>query len=243
MGTYIMGDLHGNHDIKKLSFKSWPESKELSRENDVLIQLGDFGVIWSDTPDKEERYLLKFLGERPYNILVLNGNHDNIPRLRRFPEVAMYGDFVKVIDENVFYLQNGHVYTIQGKTFFVMGGALSIDKDDRIPLVSWWPEEQSTYEEFHTGMENLDRIGNKVDYVVTHTIFEDAYKALFPNRESFGRFGWESNPKFNDPMHKMLAAYRDKIEYKKWYAGHFHVDIEMPQFKVQILYNTIIKVE
>lgn len=243
MAIYCVGDLHGEHDIGKLSFKNWPESKKLSRENDVLIQLGDFGVIWNNTPDEQEKKLLKFLGERPYNILVVSGNHDNIPRLKRFPEIAMFGDFVRVIDENVFLLQNGHIYTIQGKTFFVMGGALSIDKDRRVAGISWWPEEISSYEEFHTGLTNLKRVNNKVDYVVSHTIFEDAYKALFPNRASFGQFGWEDNPKFNDPMHKMLSAYRDIIEYRKWYYAHFHLDVEQPKFKAHCLYNRIVKVE
>jgi hypothetical protein len=243
MGIYCTADFHGEIDIGKIAFSRWPQSKEFSRENDVLIQLGDFGVIWNDTPDKQEKYLLKFLGERPYNILVVNGNHDNIPRLRRFPEIAMFGDFVRVIDENVFYLQNGHIYTIQGKTFFVMGGALSIDKDRRIEGKSWWPEEQSTYAEFNLGLENLKKVNNKVDYVVTHTVFEDAYRALFPTRGMFGIDSWESNPKFNDPMHKMLTAYRDIIEYKKWFYAHFHMDIEQPEFKAHCLYNKIVRVE
>ena len=43
MGIYITGDLHGEIDIKKLSFNNWPESRDLTRE-DVLIITGDFGL-------------------------------------------------------------------------------------------------------------------------------------------------------------------------------------------------------
>ena len=45
MSIYVCGDTHGDLDIGLLSFSNWPESRKLT-EKDVVVILGDFGLIW-----------------------------------------------------------------------------------------------------------------------------------------------------------------------------------------------------
>lgn len=63
----------------------------------------------------------------------------------------------------------GEVYCIEGNTIFVMGGGYSIDKYRRTEGVSWWPQEMPSEEEYHNAIMNLEKVGNHVDYIITHT--------------------------------------------------------------------------
>lgn len=44
-----------------------------------------------------------------------------------------------------------------------------------------------------------------------------------------------------------VANYLDNIlemaTYDKWYCGHMHKDIEFKEFKIQLLYNDIVKIK
>ena len=66
---YITGDIHGDFD----RFKS-RELKKLKKQ-DALIICGDFGFIWSGS--KKEKRLLKKIGKLPYNVLFVEGSHEN----------------------------------------------------------------------------------------------------------------------------------------------------------------------
>ncbi|MBP3836167.1 MAG: hypothetical protein J6E31_03645, partial [Pyramidobacter sp.] len=69
----------------------------------------------------------------------------------------------------MFHLRRGQVYEIEGKSFFCMGGAMSIDKEWHTEGESWWPGENITTDDMRRGVEALEKRGNKVDYVLTHT--------------------------------------------------------------------------
>src|SRR4030043_62088 len=138
MSVFITGDTH--NDFSRLSFKKWGDSKKLNK-TDLLIILGDFGLIFNNVISKNEKYLTKWLSDRPYSIAFICGNHENHPRLRILPEIPLYGSKVGIVTENVFYLKRGEVYTIDGKKFFTFGGGPSIDRHLRVPGVSWWEEE------------------------------------------------------------------------------------------------------
>ncbi len=49
---YVTGDIHG--DVSRFSKKKFPEQKGLTKE-DIVIVLGDFGVLWCGEEDKEEK--------------------------------------------------------------------------------------------------------------------------------------------------------------------------------------------
>ena len=75
---YITGDTHIPVDIKKLNAKKFPEQRELS-ENDYVIICGDFGGVWENSPS--DLYWLKWLNTRNFTTLFVDGNHENFELL------------------------------------------------------------------------------------------------------------------------------------------------------------------
>ena len=232
---FCCGDTHGNHDILKLDKDRWHEQNNLTKE-DYLIVLGDWGVIWENTPDSREANSFGYYNSKKFTTLIINGNHDNIPRMLSYPDVPMFGDTVKQISKSIFYLQNGHIYTIEGKTFFVMGGGLSVDKSDRIVGLSWWTEEMPTYATFQLGFDNLKKINNEVDYVLTHATHTSGVDWLY--QQNLLIF----HEKLHDPINKPLEIIRETIEYTKWFCGHYHIDGWDAITKTMILYHEIRKI-
>jgi len=232
MSTWITGDKHGEVDFRDLSSTKFPQGKQLTK-SDYVITLGDFGVFWGPGTERTRDYLLKFYNSKKFTTLVVHGNHDNIPEMDACPEVPMFGSTVKQLSDSVFYLLNGHVYTIEDKKYFVMGGGLSIDKLQRREGYSWWKEEIPEYMTIKSGFDLLATMDNKIDYVLTHAIFEDAYNYVFRGVHQY---------KENDPMHKSLQILYETIEYKIWFCGHYHEDMYLDKYDVHMLYHEVVKI-
>ena len=62
----------------------------------------------------------------------------------------------------------GQVYDFDGVSVFAMGGGESPDIDIRSDLESWSGDEIPTEAELTEGANNLKRLGNKVDIIITH---------------------------------------------------------------------------
>ena len=51
----ITGDIHGSHDIHKLSNKGNPDFKDIFNsmtKDDYVIICGDFGLVWNNVVEK-----------------------------------------------------------------------------------------------------------------------------------------------------------------------------------------------
>lgn len=229
---FVTGDTHGSYDICKLSTKNFPGGKGLSK-SDYVIVCGDFGLQGDDSG--EERWWLNWLDERPWTTLFCDGNHCNFNMLNTLPLVNMFGSKVGKVNESVYHLKRGEVYIIDGKKFFVMGGAESIDKASRIEHVSWWKEEIPSLSEFYYGKENLSKNNWNVDYVISHTASPQTQINMFSrlNKSCFYCF---------DEVAKYFADIEALLEYKHWYFGHFHQDIQLDE-NFTCVYNQIIRLE
>ena len=75
-------------DIQKLNTKRFPEQKNLTKD-DYLIVCGDFGLVWDESP--EERYWRKWLDDKPFTTLWIDGNHENFELLKEFPVINKFG--------------------------------------------------------------------------------------------------------------------------------------------------------
>jgi len=211
---YITGDLHG--DIKRFSDKT---IASLGNE-DYLIICGDFGFVWGCLQHDTvivilEKRQLDELEKLPFTILFVDGNHENFDRLEtEFSEVEKFGDLVHQLRTNVFHLQRGRVYTIEGKRFYTFGGASSIDKAMRMENVSWWSRELPEDFEYERGTASLKAHDFKVDYIITHTAPVEVVKTM----------GF--NPYLSQDMELMsyLSYVMENTEYKQWYFGHWHTD-------------------
>ena len=147
----------------------------------------------------------------------------------------MFDGKVGIVSDSIYHLRRGEVYTINGSTIFVMGGALSIDKDHRTIDVSWWADEIPSYEEMDYGISNLEKCNWEVDYVITHTM----------PRELLGCFGFGMGLGYKSVDSCAVTGYLDHIarnlKFKDWYFGHFHDDID--RGKYHLLYDRIIKLK
>jgi hypothetical protein len=228
---FITGDIHGTIDVNRFSSSSFVEGKELTRDDYVII-VGDFGLLWANA--KDDLYWLKWLNEKPWTTLWIDGNHENFNLLYEYPTEDWNGGKVRRIRENILHLGRGEMFNLHGKKFFTFGGASSIDKEHRTENISWWPQEIPTVTEFEHGMKTLDEHNWKCDYVLTHTCPTSALHYLTQ------KFGFEL--KLLDAVNVYLETLMNKglVDYQTWFFGHFHDNVKLPQRQV-LLYDQIIE--
>ncbi len=183
---FATGDTHGN--FQRFSTKAFPEQKEMTRDDFVII-CGDFGGVWDDSP--REAYWLDWLEDKPFTTLFVDGNHENFAALNALEVVEWNGGKIHRVRPHVLHLMRGQIFDIGGFRFFAMGGAASHDIQDgildpavpgfekeywlkrrlrqvfRVKGVSWWEEEMPSQEEYAEADRNLGRVNWKVDYIIT----------------------------------------------------------------------------
>ena len=104
---YVTGDIHG--DIFERFNPAMMPGEDDWTENDTLIVLGDFGLIfyphlpgYEETAVALEKKKLQYLEEKPYTVLFIDGNHENFDRLAaEFPEETRFGAPVKRLGRNM----------------------------------------------------------------------------------------------------------------------------------------------
>lgn len=242
---FITGDTHGGWG-NRLRTESFPEQKGMTKD-DYVIVCGDFG-IWDNS--KREKHHLDWLENKPFTILFVDGNHENYDILDELPVKEWNGGKVHFIRPSVIHLMRGQVFNIDGKTFFTFGGARSHDIRDgilevgdsrikkwerdyfklfRVNHVSWWEREMPSDAEMDEGIQNLEKANYKVDFVVSHCGPASTI-ALY----SHGNFE-------ADYLTKYFEEIRSKLDYKKWFMGHYH-DNKAVNDKEIILYEQIIRI-
>ena len=98
MSVFVTGDIHG--DPRRLNTESFYEQKQFSGDKDenIVIILGDFGLIWSrDSENKQEKYYLDWLEQKPFTTVFVDGNHENHVRLATYPVKQWHGGLVHEI--------------------------------------------------------------------------------------------------------------------------------------------------
>ena len=251
---FITGDIHG--DPTRFSMENFPEQKEMTKD-DYMIILGDFGLVWNcGLESKEEKYWLKWLEEKPFTTLFIDGNHENHDRLDAYPVEIWKCGKVHFIRPSVIHLMRGQVFHIDDLSFFTFGGARShdisagildpedpdfrkkkrmLDRDHvfyRVKRRSWWEREMPSEEEMQEGIVNLKKEGNKVDYILTHC----TYNALLPQLD--GGAGMYKKDYLSDYFQEI----KQTVDFKHWLFGHFHVNKTFQWEKASCLYEQIIRI-
>ncbi len=219
---YICGDLHGDVSIHKLNTTAWPIQNELT-EDDVLIILGDFGLIWQPYPTKEEKYWMNWLLNKPCQIAFVDGNHENFDVIDSFPIIERWNGLVQPVFTNIdgkqiYRLRRGEVYNICDLKIFTFGGAKSYDQNNRVEFVSWWRQELPSYSELDNAYSNLEKHQFCVDFVLTHTAPYQVFKKL---QDDFTHL---KNHDIDCPCSRYLQLIADRIKFRGWHFGHFHKD-------------------
>ena len=231
---FVTGDTHGEPYRLKLQMKTKMVLSNNPREfnkNDYLIITGDFGCIWSVSPDGDKEKL-DFLTNLPWTTLFVDGNHENFDRLDKFEKVEMFGDRVQKIQDSIYRLQRGKVYIIDGKKFFTMGGGYSLDKAQRREFISWWSQELPTTKEMDDGLDELEKHHNVVDYIITHSAPMKISNSLIAMKQLYHKDASQENGLRNYFQHIY-----DTVRYGHWYCGHFHEDCRIGN--VHFLYESM----
>ena len=150
------------------------------------------------------------------------------------------------------------MFKIEGKKFFTFGGASSqdiqggvLDPHDpdyarkriaanksrlpyRIKGISWWEQELPTEEEMQEGIRNLEKVNYKVDYVITHCLASSVQRKL---ERYFGSGDFIHSYK-EDILTEYFDRLEEKLQYKYWYCGHYHLDMEVDE-KHGVVYEGI----
>lgn len=222
---FVTGDTHGSLDIHKLNMSRFPEQKNLTKQ-DYVIVCGDFGLVWNN--GEKELFWRNWLQERNFTALFIDGNHENFDLLKTFPVRTWKGGKVRFINDSIIHLMRGQVYTIHEKKFYTMGGANSIDRKFRTPGISWWAEEIPNKQEIEEGFKNLKEHQCRVDYIITHTAPLDIMEEICYVREY-------------TILNNLFMLYKKHVKFKQWYLGHFHLDGTIGKFT--ILYNDIVEIK
>jgi len=225
---YITGDTHGGIDIQKLASNKFLEGNNLTK-NDYVIVSGDFGFIWA--MDSKDLFWLKWFDKKKFTTLFVDGNHENFDLLDRFPIEEWNGGKIHRINNSVIHLLRGQVFNLQGKTFFTFGGAESVDKMFREEGISWWNREMPFSDEYEEGVKNLESNKWHVDYIITHTCTS---KTLTKINDLYYTF------KEVNELNEYFDIIEEKLDFKHWYFGHFHQDLEIDD-RQTCIYNRVIQ--
>ena len=242
---YLTGDTHCGLDMGKLSTEQLKKQGIELTEKDHLIITGDFGFPFlpsdiseyevSNGREGEYSYHIKYLRERPYTILFIEGNHDNHDWWSRQEVTDMFGGKVQIHPHatNVIHLMRGEMYMIEDRSFFTFGGAMSVDKPFRTEGVSWWSGEEASSEDMQHARDVLEKNAYKADYIITHTLPHSiiAETPLLSHKKSSCKTAG------------FLDEILERVTYDKWFCGHFHVDMTVPEHRINVLYNSIVSLK
>jgi len=232
MAIYVTGDTHGN--FTRFYKRNLDMNGVSLTKDDYVIIAGDFGGFW-DNSEKEWKNL-QWLAERPWTTLFIDGNHENFSLLDILPDREMFGSTVGCAHEGkIYHLRRGHIYTIEDKNFFTVGGGLSIDKSLRVENVSWWEREALSDKDLDLAWSNINS-GKRIDYVITHSP---------PARLISNVYNHGEKSRFHDlvsiHLQDMFDVLTRRDSIRKFFYGHFHDD-HVYFDKYHALYYDIVKV-
>jgi len=230
MGSiFVTGDCHG--DFSKLSYTNWPISTLLTRD-DYIIVTGDVGLIFHPTQSKDEKWWTNWLIKKPWNLLMIDGNHENHPKLNQLPREEKFGGIVGKVADNIYHLRRGEIYEIEGKKILTFGGAASVDKAYRTDGVSWWAEEVPNYADTENCYLSMEKHNRSVDYIIAHTCPQAIAPVIAGRRGSIV---------FDDPTQRMLDHITSGCTFRHFFCGHWHEDVSYGNY--HFLYNKIVNLK
>lgn len=217
---YITGDTHG--DMRRIV--NFCKKNNLTRE-DVIIILGDAGINFyeRDFPNGRARDNKKKeeLAGLHTKIFCIHGNHEIRPQ-----NIAGYAEttwrsgkvFVEYDYPNIMFAKDGEIFDFAGLKTIVIGGAYSVDKWYRLMNKIPWFEDEQPDEETKSYVERqLEKNGWRVDVVLSHTV-----PYMYRPTDTFIQ-GLDQNT-VDTSTERWLQELEIKLDYKKWYAGHYHIE-------------------
>ncbi len=182
--TRFIGDIHGDFNTYE---------KIIAESPYPTIQVGDFGVGFKTMHDGPNAIEAPVEAMKGGDHRFIRGNHDNPAECRKthgyIPDATMYGHW------------------------FCIGGALSIDRPNRIEGLDWWADEELSQSDLYKVIDIYETI--KPDYVVSHTCPKSVALKLFPH---FIKTMDYFNSRTEQAFDSLMYIHKPKI----WVFGHYH---------------------
>lgn len=209
---FIRGDLHG---------KIEPLINDYLDNEDVMIILGDFGLIWDNNNKTVQTIINTIENMVNYTVAFIDGNHENFPQIKNFTKTVeqWHGGLIDRISEHLIHLRRGEIYNFNNKKIGVCGGANSIDRIWRVEGLSWWKEEEITDKDIENFKNNL-KTNNHIDIMLTH----DCPESIVPIIKLYS--GINDNKKISNSQKQLEKIYKT-IDFDKWYFGHWHINCQL----------------
>lgn len=188
---FIISDVHGNVNRVFSLFKNKPLLEK------HVILLGDIGYGFPEFDIEQLNWL--FQSAPTVNFYVVQGNHDNADAMVcDYPNVRMITTYT-----------GAKVHYINGKAVLLVPGALSYDKNLRVPGVSWWHNEQLSEEQLAEVIE----LGPQVDLILSHDAPLQQYFMFFPETKT---------SMTNRALDILLLSLIREHKSITWVHGHLH---------------------
>lgn len=221
---YYTGDIHGSYrEVMSFCVRMGITA------DDTIVILGDVGANYYC--DGRDRALKKVLNSIGPTIFCIHGNHERRPAtISSYREKEWCGGRVWYEEAypNLLFARDGDVFTIDGLSHLVIGGAYSVDKDYRITRgYAWWPDEQPSAD-IKAYVESQVQKHKQVDVVLSHTCpFKyEPVEAFLPMMDEgsvdAGTEHW-------------LDEIEEALAYKVWMCGHWHINKQLD--KIHFLYH------
>lgn len=219
---YLTGDTHG--DFSRI--EEFCQENETTKD-DVLIILGDAGINYF--LNHRDENLKDELDQLPITLFCIHGNHEERPyEIDTYEEMEWRGGIVYVEEEHpsILFAKDGEVYDFEGKKAIAIGGAYSVDKHYRLRNGLHWFMTEQPDDIIKNNVElKLDKLGWRVDYVLSHTT-----PLRYEPREVF-------LPGINQSLvdkttEKWLDEIEDRLDYDMWYCGHYHTEKQIDRIRI-----------
>lgn len=238
---YVTADPHGDCS----NIINFARNNNLTT-NDSIIIAGDASFLFEKRANMKELLMLHKLKKVACKILFIDGNHENFDRLNSYPQKEWNGGLVHMITPNLIHLLRGQLYSLEGMTIFTFGGAFPhekciildpkslgyveevkrCEKENiyyRVKGIDYWNEQIPSEDEMVEGWSNLEKSGYQVDYIITHSAPVSVEKIIYR----------QDNLEV-DRLSDYLEKIRNKVTYRKWICGHYHITKKIDE-KFQIV--------
>lgn len=207
---YVCGDIHGEFAELVMNLERY------GIQDSAIIILGDCGIGFENPGYYSHIYqkkLQKKLDKYNNIILCIRGNHDD-PRFYDDPEFIPDIPRLRTLPSNT-------ILDILGYNILCVGGAISIDREERIEYNNtklkpkhpkcYWPEEKIIC------IDDVENLNHRVDIVLSHTAPISYDPPLFRNSKMDEEL-WEDILESRNYLEKINSG----LKPKRWYYGHFH---------------------
>ena len=206
----VCGDIHG-----KLKTLVHDAVERYKIEKASIIICGDFGAGFESKQalDIEYKKCLKRLEDNDITIYAVRGNHDD-PNYFKDPEKYNY--------PRLKFLEDHHVYEIEGRTIYTIGGANSVDYLWRIDWNEvpahkakgkkiWWEDEDVV----KLPVDKLPT--NTVDIVVSHEA-PLSFSPIISRPKGLDSIQYGKIVETRSYLNEVLKT----MNLKYWFYGHYH---------------------